>query len=85
VGGRNRRSVLQNVGQTHIENIGQIHISVQQNVGHTHFECQVAERRPEHDQEVPASEPEFFIDNLLVRIHLLIYMILVDRARAMGI
>ena len=28
---------------------------------------------------------EFFIDNLLVRIHLIIEMILVDRPRAMGV
>jgi hypothetical protein len=30
-------------------------------------------------------EKEFVIDNLLVRIHLLIEMILVDRPRAMGV
>ena len=28
---------------------------------------------------------EFFIDNLLVRIHIIIEMILVDRPRAMGV
>ena len=33
---------------------------------------------------VPA-EREFFIDNLLVRIHLMIEMILVDRPCAMGV
>ena len=32
-----------------------------------------------------AREREFFIDNLLVRIHLIIEMILVDRPRAMGV
>ena len=31
------------------------------------------------------SEREFFIDNLLVRIHLIIKMILVDRPCAMGV
>jgi len=31
------------------------------------------------------SEREFFIDNLLVRIHLIIEMILVDRPCAMGV
>jgi len=30
-------------------------------------------------------ESEFFIDNLLVRIHFAIEMILVDRPRAMGV
>jgi len=30
-------------------------------------------------------EREFFIDNLLVRIHLIIEMILVDRSCAMGV
>ena len=32
-----------------------------------------------------ASEREFFIDNLLVRIHLIVEMILVDRPCAMGV
>jgi len=31
------------------------------------------------------SEREFFIDNLLVRIHLIIEMVLVDRPFAMGV
>ena len=34
---------------------------------------------------VPQREREFFIDNLLVRIHLIIEMILVDRPCAMGV
>ena len=33
----------------------------------------------------PPGEREFFIDNLLIRIHLIIEMILVDRPCAMGI
>ena len=32
-----------------------------------------------------APEREFFIDNLLVRIHLIIEMIIVDRPCAMGV
>ena len=31
------------------------------------------------------AEREFFIDNLVVRIHLIIEMILVDRPRAIGV
>ena len=33
----------------------------------------------------PVEEREFFIDNLLVRIHLIIVMILVERSCAMGV
>jgi len=47
------------------------------------------ERLQNHMQfegEVPqVPEREFFIDNLLVRIHLIIEMILVDRPCAMGV
>ena len=35
--------------------------------------------------EVPSRERDFFIDNLLVRIHLIIEIILVDRPCAMGV
>jgi len=41
------------------------------------------------DDEIPCSadgrQREFFIDNLLVRIHLIIEMLLVDRPCAMGV
>ena len=41
---------------------------------------------PEHEPpETGGAEREFFIDNLLVRIHLIIEMILVDRPCAMGV
>ena len=36
-------------------------------------------------RDVQERDREFFIDNLLVRIHLIIEMILVDRPRAMGV
>ena len=39
---------------------------------------------PDHGRRHCPPEKEFFIDNLLVRIHLIIDMILVDRPCAMG-
>ena len=35
--------------------------------------------------EVPLREKEFFIDNLLVRIHFIVEIILVDRPCALGV
>jgi len=41
--------------------------------------------RPCHGPKVPLAEREFFIDNLLARIHCIIVMISVDRPCAMGV
>jgi len=48
--------------------------------------CKAGEGEMFEEEEVAAqSEREFFIDNLLVRIDLIIEMILVDRPCAMGL
>jgi hypothetical protein len=41
------------------------------------------QRNPKHSNR--SGEREFFNDNLLVRIHFIVEMILVDRPRAMGV
>jgi len=41
--------------------------------------------RREHQQDDAPCQREFFVDNLLVRIHLIIEIILVDRPCAMGV
>ena len=51
----------------------------------SHFLARVVRQLPLAHQEEPAREREFFIDNLLVRIHSIIEMIVVDRPCAMGI
>jgi len=40
---------------------------------------------PKKECAILQREREFFIDNLLVRIHLIIEMVLVDRPCAMGV